>query len=85
MTGHLHAQAVELADDLRDGGRRRLVVDGDPDQLRSGMGQPGNLDRGRVDVGRVRVRHRLDDDRVGAADEDAADVDGDGRPAEQRR
>ena len=32
-------------------------------------------------IGRVGVGHRLDDDRVGAPDEDAADVDADGRPA----
>ena len=33
------------------------------------------------DVGRVGVGHRLHDDRRVAADDDAADVDGDGRPA----
>jgi hypothetical protein len=39
------------------------------------------IDNGKpVRIGRVGVRHRLDDDRVGAADEDAADVDADRRP-----
>ena len=46
-----------------------------------GVGEPRDLDRRRVGVRGVGVRHRLDDDRVGAAHEDAADVDADGRPA----
>ena len=81
MTGTSTPRPRELAHHLRDGGRGLLRVDGDPDELRAGVGEAGDLDRGRVGVGRVRVRHRLDDDRVGAADEHAADVDADGRPA----
>ena len=81
---HVDAEAADLADHLGHRGRGLLGVDGDPDELRAGVGQPGDLDRGRVGVGRVGVRHRLDDDRVGAADEDAADVDADGRPAASR-
>ena len=45
------------------------------------MREPGDLDRGRVGVGGVGVGHRLDDDRMGRPDEDAADVDADGRRA----
>jgi hypothetical protein len=36
------------------------------------MRQPGRLDRRRVGVGGVRVRHRLDDDRVRGPDRDPA-------------
>ena len=75
------AEAADLADHLGDGGGGRLGVDRDPDELRAGVRQPGDLDRGRVGVGGVRVGHRLDDDRVGRPDEHAADVDADGRPA----
>ena len=78
---HVHAQAAHLADHLGDGRRGLLRVDGDAHELRAGVGEPRDLDRGRVRVGRVGVRHRLDDDRVGAAHEHAADVDADGRPA----
>ena len=77
---HADAEAAELADHLGHGGRGRVGVDRDPDELRAGVGQARDLDRGRVGVGGVGVRHRLDDDGMGAADEHAADVDGDGRP-----
>ena len=75
---HGRAQAPDLAHDLRDRRGRRLGVDGDPDQLGAGVSQPGDLDRGGVRVGRVRVGHRLDDDRMAAADHHAADVHGRG-------
>ena len=78
---HVDAEPADLAHHLRDGRRGLLGVDGDPDELGAGVGEPGDLDRGRVGVGGVRVRHRLDDDRMGAADEHAADVDADRRPA----
>ena len=68
-----------MRDDLGHGRGGLLGVDRDPDELAAGVGEPGDLDRRRVGVGRVGVRHRLDDDRMGAADEDAADVDADGR------
>jgi hypothetical protein len=41
------------------------------------MRQPRHLNGGRVGIGRVRVRHRLDDDRVAATHFHAADVNGD--------
>ena len=79
------AEAADLADHLRDGRGGRFGVDGDADELRAGMRQPGDLDRGRVRVGGVGVGHRLDDDRMGGPDEHAADIDADGRPARGRR
>ena len=48
---------------------------------RAGVGERGDLERGGVGVGGVRVGHRLDDDRVRGADEHAADVDRRGLPA----
>ena len=71
-----------LRDHLRDGRRGLLGVDGDADELRAGVGEAGDLDRRGVRVRRVGVGHRLDDDRVGGADQHAADVDRDGRPAD---
>ena len=59
---------ASLRDHLRDGRGGLVGVDRDADELRAGVGEPGDLDRGRVGVRGVRVRHRLDDDRVGAAD-----------------
>ena len=78
---HVHAQAAHLANHLGNGCRGFLGVDGDPHELRSGVGESRDLDGGPVRVGGVGVRHRLDDDRVGAAHEHAADVDADRGPA----
>ena len=47
----------------------------------AGVGEPGDLDRGPIGVGRVGVGHRLDHDRMGAPDQDPADVDADRRVA----
>ena len=75
------AEATDLADHLGDGGRRLVRVHGHPDQLRAGMRQAGDLDRGPVRIRGIRVGHRLDDDRMGAPDQDATDVHADRRPA----
>ena len=79
--GHVHTESPHLADHLGDGGRGRFRIHGDAHELRSGMGQPGDLDRGPVGVSGVRVGHRLDDDRMRGADQDATDIDTDGRVA----
>ena len=50
-----------------------VVVDRDPHELGAGMRQLRDLDRRRVGVGGVGVRHRLHDDRVGRPDRDVAD------------
>ena len=70
-----NAQVVELAPDLRHGARGAIVVDRDAHELGACVGERGNLQGRGVGVGRVRVRHRLDDDRVARADQHAADVD----------
>ena len=67
--------------DVGDRLRRRLVVDGDPHQLAAGVVQRTCLRSRRTDVRRIRVGHRLDDDRMSTAHLHAADVDDDGPPA----
>ena len=64
--------------DLGDRGRRFRQVHRDAHQLRSSFGQLDALLRRRRRVGRIRHRHRLDDDRRAAADLDAADANTDG-------
>ena len=75
---HVDAEATDLADHLGDRRRGLVAVDGHPDQLRAGMRELGDLDGGRIGVRGVGVRHRLDDDRVGASDQDPAYVYGHG-------
>ncbi len=75
---HADAEIADLAHDLGHGGGRSVGVDRHADQLGAGVGQRGDLERGGVRIGGVGVGHRLHDDRVPAADEDAADIDGRG-------
>jgi hypothetical protein len=79
---HVHAQTIQLGPDEGNRLGRRVVVDGDADELGSGMGQLRDLDGGAVGIGGVGVRHRLDDDRVGRANRDAADQHGPGGAAQ---
>ena len=74
-----HAQPIELLADDGHRLRRLVVVDGDAHQLAAGVRQLRDLDGGGIGVGGVGVRHRLDDDRMSGADEDAADVHAGGR------
>ncbi len=48
---------------------------GDPDDLAAGLFQPADLRQRRLDVERVGGRHRLDRDRLVAADHVIADAD----------
>ena len=43
--------------------------DRDPDELRAGLRQPQRLRHGRIDIVRMGIAHRLDDDRVVPSDE----------------
>ena len=70
---HVDAHPVELFADVGNGSGRFVAVDGDADELRAGAGKIGDLFDGAVDVGRVGIRHRLDDNRGTAADHDIAD------------
>ena len=75
---HVDAEATDLADHLRDSRGRFVGVDRHAHELRAGVCQARDLDRGRVGIGGVGVGHRLDDDRMGGPDEHAADIDADG-------
>ena len=75
---HADAERIELGADDGHGLRGGIVVDGDAHELGAGMRELRDLDRGRVRVGGVRVRHRLHDDRVGRPDGHAADEHGGG-------
>ena len=74
--GGVPALFLDAFDDVRDGLRGVVVVDGDADELRAGAREGGDLLDGRLDVGGVGIGHRLDDDGSGGAGEDAANVDG---------
>ncbi len=69
---HVAALGVEPLADRRHGPGRRWGVDGDAHDLRAGPGQLERLPGGGDGIGRVRVGHRLDDDRSAAADHDLA-------------
>ncbi len=62
------AQLVELLADVRHGGGGLVPVDGDAHELRAGSRQRRHLRDRQVDVGGVRVGHRLHDDRRPAAE-----------------
>jgi len=64
--------------DLGNSRCRLVVVDGDAHELRSGPRQCDNLIRGGRRVGGIRVRHRLNDDRMAAADGDTTNPRGGG-------
>ena len=63
---------VEGPPDLGSRGGRVRIVDGDADELRARASERPHLGDGGRDVGRVRVRHRLDHDRGAGPDHDAA-------------
>ena len=62
---HAHAQIGETLDDLGHGSCRLVVVDRDANDLRACPGECGDLRRGGDRIGRVRVRHGLDDHGLG--------------------
>ena len=82
---HGDAEPVEPLADAGHGGRALVAVDGDADDLGAGFRQRGDLRDRAVDIGGVRVGHRLDDDRRVAADHDAAHIHADGPPPRQGR
>ena len=62
-------------DDQRERLRVLELRHGDPDDLAAGRGERGDLRGRRLDVVRLRERHRLHDDGRATADRDAADLD----------
>jgi hypothetical protein len=80
---HRDADPVKPLADVRDGRSRLVPVDGDAHDLGAGARQCGDLGDSRIDVGRIRVGHRLDDDRRVAADHHRSDPHAD-RPVPRR-
>ena len=70
------AHVDQAAGDLGDRACRLLVVDRDANELAAGARELGHLERGPRGVGRVRVRHRLHDDRMRRPDGDVTDESG---------
>jgi len=62
---------------LGDGGGRLIAIDRDAYEFGAGTGQRCHLTRGTLDIGRIRIGHRLHDDRRPAAHRDAANLNRD--------
>jgi len=78
---HCGPLAGESRDDLWDGLSSRLVVHRHTDQLASRLSQSPDLGKRGLHVRRVRVGHRLNNDRMFPTDSDAADVHYDRLPS----
>jgi hypothetical protein len=63
--------------DVGDGGGRLIAIDRDAYEFGAGAGQRRHLPRGTLDIGRIRIGHRLHDDRRPAAHRDAANLNRD--------
>ena len=72
---HADATRQKLVADVRHRRRALVAIDRDANKLRAGAPELADLFDGRVDIGRVGVGHRLDDDRRAAADGHAANID----------
>ena len=79
------AEPGEPVADMRDRGGGLVAIDRDAHDFRAGAGERRDLRDRRIDIRRVRIGHRLDDDRSAAADRHGADPDGDGRVARRGR
>ena len=64
--------------DVGDGGGRLIAIDRDAYEFGAGAGQRRHLSRRRFHIGRIRIGHRLHDDRRPAAHRDAANLNRDG-------
>ena len=72
---HVALSGTKLLGDFAEGSGRGFVGRGDADDLAACFSQGERLRHGGVDVLRVGRRHRLNANRVVAADGDIADVD----------
>ena len=81
MSGTATPKVVQLAPYLGHCFGSTVVVDGHPDELGAGVGERSHLECRGVGIGCVGVGHRLDDDRMRGADQDATHVDGRRLPA----
>ena len=72
---------IDLRHDVGDRAGSVFSINGDADELGTGLVEGAHLRDRAAHVRRVGIRHRLDDDRVGGTHRNAADGDGDGPPA----
>jgi hypothetical protein len=75
---HRDASSRELVADVRHRRGALVAVDRDAHEFGPSPPELADLPDGRLDVGRVGVGHRLDDDGRAAADGHTADVDANG-------
>ena len=85
---HVDIHAQQPLFDVRHGGGGFIAVHGDAHEFRAGSRQRRHLAGGRLHIGRVRIGHRLNDDRCASADRDIADLHRDrlvpgGRPGKR--
>ena len=78
---HLDAHAVQLFADVRHGLRGLVPVNRNAHQLGTRARQCRDLPHSAVDIGRIGIGHRLDNDRVLSANEHAPDVNRRGHSA----
>ena len=81
---HVDADAVEPLANARHGGGAFVTIDGDAHQFRAGPRKRHHLRHRCIDVGSIRVGHRLNNDGCIATDRYLADNDGN-RAAARRR
>ena len=70
------AHLVEPVANMGNRSCRLVAVDGDAHKFRTRLRQGRRLPRCRLDIGRIGVGHRLDDDRRTTAHDDLTDLDG---------
>ena len=75
MIGVVPALLRDALDDVRNCLCRIIIINGDADHLGTGTGQRSDLLDGALDIRRVRVGHRLHDDRRLGPHANATNVD----------
>ena len=81
---HVDTAFGQAVADMRNGCGRLVAVDGNADKFGAGGGQGGDLCHRGIDIRRVGIGHRLNDDRCVAADGHMADLDRHARAARHR-
>jgi hypothetical protein len=73
---HMHAGARKLIPNVRHGRGSFIGVDGDAYEFRPSACQRPDLLHRTLDISRIRVRHRLHDNRRSTTDGDRTDANG---------
>ena len=83
--GNEYPPGFQLFADMGDGPRGFVAIHGHPHDFGPGSGQGRHLPDGRVDIGGIRIRHGLHDDRRAAANLNRPDLDADGTATRPRK